>query len=156
MNLEQLKTQVIEPVLHHLDLHSKAAVNLLLGVCAVESDSGEYLVQLNSGPAKGIFQMEPATRKDIDNNFLKYRPVLRGLVRDYAVSGLNLDDQLVFNLAYAVAMARVHFYRVPDALPDHDDLIGLAGYWKKHYNTVLGAGTVDHFIDKFPAKVAYV
>lgn len=155
MNLDHLKTKVIEPVLTHLGYNSKSAVNLVLGTICAESNA-EHLIQLNNGPAKGICQMEPSTRADIYNHFLKYKPVLKGLVTDYIIDGINLDDQMVFNLAYAVAMCRVHYIRVSEALPAHDDVYALARYWKKYYNTELGAGSIDHFVDCFPAQVGYV
>ena len=51
------------------------------------------------------------------------------------------------NDLYACAMCRIHYQRVREPLPDADDLEGQAAYWKAHYNTPLGAGTVEHFIE---------
>lgn len=47
---------------------SSSAVNLLLGTAAQESAFGTYLRQIGGGPARGVFQMAPATAKDIWEN----------------------------------------------------------------------------------------
>jgi hypothetical protein len=39
--------------------------------------------------------------------------------------------------------------RVPTPLPDATDVPALAAYWKKHYNTHLGSGTVVKAIKKY-------
>ena len=46
-------------------------------------------------------------------------------------------------------MARIHYLRVPEALPAADDVVGLAAYWKRYYNTELGAGTVEKFVESY-------
>ena len=53
-------------------------VNLLVGTACVESNCGEYIKQIN-GPACGIFQIEPNTAKDIQENYIKYKPDLKYL-----------------------------------------------------------------------------
>ena len=58
---EHLVKYVIEPVLKTLDLYSEDAVNLVLGTACVESECGRWLHQLGTGPALGIYQMEPDT-----------------------------------------------------------------------------------------------
>lgn len=55
------------------------------------------------------------------------------------------EKELITNLAYATAMARVFYRRVKEALPAADDLDGMGRYWKKYYNTPLGRGTVEEF-----------
>jgi hypothetical protein len=47
----------------------------------------------------------------------------------------------------------VRYIRAPAPLPGQDDLQGLANYWKQHYNTPLGAGTPEEFLDKWPQYV---
>ena len=143
-----LLNEVIIPVLKHLDMDSDVARYLLLGTIAQESHMGRYLVQLDDGPALGIVQMEPATHDDIWQNFLAYRPWLAKKLTKLLCPQLSKTEQLKWNLMYAVAMARVQYYRVPDALPKLS-LIDLTHYWKKHYNTVLGKGTVDEFHKNF-------
>ena len=152
IDIDQFRTMVVRPVLHYLSMHSNAAENLLIGTALQESRL-HYLHQLGGGPAIGVFQMEPATHDDIFENYLEYKAVLRG-----KVYGLQIPQSrplngnaahMAGNLYYAAAMARVHYYRVPRALPGPDDVHGLAAYWKRWYNTPLGAGTVEEAIPHF-------
>lgn len=152
MDRKQL-SELIETVLTGLGLYSQAAMVLLLGTAAQESRLGTYIKQVGNGPALGIFQMEPATEQDIWRNYLDYHPELAEKIK--AVTGVRgPGGQLYFNLAYQVAMARVHYLRVSAPLPPADDLPALARYWKKYYNTALGAGTVEEFKRNYLAMVA--
>ena len=129
MNKEQLKN-LIERVLKQLDLYSEDSVNLLLGTAAQESHLGEYIRQLGNGPALGIFQMEPATFRDIMANYLKLK-----------------SEYLEFNLVVAIAFARLHYLRVNEKIPNTID--GYARYWKVYYNTCKGNGTKQEFIENY-------
>lgn len=148
LNEEQLVELVIEPVLKHLGLDSPAATELVLNTAKAESEI-EYLRQLGGGPALGIYQMEPATHDDLWENFLRF-PRWKDLARRVQSLAINKgtpdSQQLIGNLYYATAMCRVHYYRVPDALPAAGDLAAQAAYWKRHYNTHLGRGTEEHFL----------
>jgi hypothetical protein len=146
-----LRVHVIEATLRPLGLWSPAAEDLLLGTAAVESRCGQFLVQHGGGPALGIFQMEPETHDDIWQNWLRYRT---HHLDDLTMAGIRSGDPMVWpsadhlvtDLAYATAMARFHYRRVPEALPNAGDVPALARYWKQHYNTPLGAGTEAKFI----------
>lgn len=153
----QLREEIIRPALEYLDPiipYSMAGENLLMGTCAQESKLGTYVKQLGGGPALGIFQMEPATLKDINDNYLQYRIPLRTSVEMLLVPMQTNEQNLVSNLAYATAMSRIHYFRVPDPIPMHDDIEGLANYWKCHYNTKCGKGTVAEFMHNYQRYVA--
>ena len=161
INLEQLREYIVIPTLSNLGMYSKAAEQLVMGTITQESD-GTFLKQIGGGPALGIIQMEPATHKDIWLNFLKYTDCLGGDIRelisaeaDEAFDSRGYPDELelISNLKYAVAMCRVHYWRKPQSLPDANDINGLAEYWKEHYNTFKGAGTVAQFVKNFPAEL---
>jgi len=103
----QLRHEIIRPVLKHLDPvipYSMAGESLLMGTCAVESRMGQAIVQYEGGPAKGIWQMEPATETDIHLNFLSFREELRDLVASLqlSVSGIAVtgSPELTGNLYY--------------------------------------------------------
>lgn len=154
INAGQLRTLIIEPVLIQLDLFSPVAVNLLLGTAAQESHMGTYIKQIGKGPALGIYQMEPATYKDIWDNFLKYKPTLEERVSQFAIMQPD-HDEMVGNMYFATAMARVHYWRVRERLPANpNDVAALARYWKRYYNTPLGAGTESEFIANYKKYVA--
>lgn len=128
--------------------YSLAAVQLLLGTAAQESRFGTYLKQIR-GPALGVFQMEPDTEQDIWIHFLAYRPHMKEMM--IKITGVKRPDpdHLRGNLLYQIAMARLHYYRVPWPLPLENDVPGMAAYWKKYYNTLLGRGTEAEFIENY-------
>lgn len=154
----QLRQLVVRPVLEHLEMHSAAAEELLLGTAAQESRL-RYLHQLGAGPALGIYQVEPATHRDLYENYLRYHDELRKELRRLAGSwGRRIEfaademwiampdhKTMIGNLFYATAVARLIYRRRPEPLPAAGDLAGLAAYWKQHYNTPQGAGTVEEF-----------
>lgn len=157
LDVDQFRALVVLPTLHHLGLHSLAAENLLLGTAAQESRF-EFLHQVGGGPARGLYQCEPATHRDVHDNFLAYKPDLYRRVMELASpraeTAAGFDDELITNLAYATAIARVHYLRVPKPLPEPWDVSGLAAYWKQHYNTPLGHGTVEQFEASYHRLVA--
>ena len=142
---------IIEPVLCHLDdeiAFSQAAAKLLLGTALKESQQLRHRRQIGGGPALSYFQMEPNTHNDIWTNFLDFRPDLKNKITELLSSpNANKIYELEFNDNYAAGMARVHYFRVPQALPGVNNIQGMATYWKQHYNTPLGAGTVQEYID---------
>lgn len=140
---EHLRTYIIKPTLTLLDMDSESAERLLLGTIAVESSMGLYLHQ-QKGPALGIYQIEPATLRDVYENFLGFRPDLHKKMR-YIKSGMSNEDNLIGNLYYATAIARLIYKRVKEPFPEPCDIDGLANYWKTYYNTEKGKGTVEHF-----------
>lgn len=143
----KLKDVYIEPILKRIKMYSPQAVALLLGTAAVESDMGKYVKQIE-GPALGIFQMEPATYRDICNNVLpRYWDHLKDCIIPKTSKFLQYDLQL------AIIMCRLHYVRFPEPLPDVRDINGQAELWKLRYNTPLGKGTIDKYIDKFKQYV---
>lgn len=152
INTRQLRDLVIVPTLQIMRMHSEAAVNLLLGTCAQESAMGEYIAQIN-GPALGIFQMEPATFRDIWQNYIAYNDDIEAMVRQDFRGRPNNPSQLVSDLRCATVMTRLHYRRRPEPLPKADDVWGLGAYWKQHYNTENGRGTVEEFVRNFERYV---
>lgn len=141
---KELMNGVIKPALLGVGLYSEAAMQLLAGTAAIESQFGTYLRQYG-GPALGIWQMEPDTHKDIYKNFLNYRPKFKAMITslcnipDYG-DQTPPDALLLQNLFYACIMARVKYMRVKDDLPAFGDIAAQANYWKTYYNTQSGKG----------------
>lgn len=150
IQVNQLVEYIITPALLSITsnvLYSKAAVSLLIGTSANESMLGKYVHQIN-GPALGIYQIEPNTHKDVWNNYINFRPDLSKVLFDLyprIEKGID-DDLLIYDHRYSTIIARIIYYRVPEALPDNGDIIGQAKYWKKYYNTNLGSGTESGYI----------
>jgi hypothetical protein len=119
--------------------HSEEAIELLLGTAAVESDFGTYLRQVN-GPARGVFQVEPATFKDIATRRR------RQFCEEWTWVTLN-PAAVEWDLQSAIVFARLKYYDDPDPIPV--DLESQARYWKRVYNTEDGAGTVEKYLKKY-------
>ncbi len=146
---QEFLTNVIRPVLTEIGLHSPAAEQLLLGTAIQESDL-VHRRQLGGGPGRGYYQMEPNTHNDIWENYLRYRgqhaaKIMALLPRPDADKIAELEN----NDRYATGMARIHYLRVPASLPQENDIQAMANYWKQYYNTPLGAGTPEQFVEKW-------
>jgi len=155
INADQLREYVIKPVLIEYELHSDDAEELIIGTSAVESNCGEYLHQIG-GSAIGIYQMEPNTHFDIWNNFLQYKKDLKKkILREFGENDERPGAiKMLYDLRYATLMCRLHYLRVKEALPPCNDVLKIAKYWKKYYNTELGKGTVDKFCFKYDLYIA--
>jgi hypothetical protein len=53
---------------------------------------------------------------------------------------------MTHDLRLATLVARLRFRVVRAPLPDAGDVHGQALYWKRYYNTYLGAGTVAEYL----------
>jgi hypothetical protein len=153
INIDQFRNLIVRPTLEYMGLHSPAAEELLMGTAAQESGF-VHIHQLGQGPALGLFQMEPATHDDIWNNYLRYQHDLAGKARDLVgAAHRDMDavkaEAMIGNLDYACAMCRIHYRRVKAALPGANDIDALGSYWKQHYNTTQGRGTVDEFVNNY-------
>jgi hypothetical protein len=143
----QFRAEVVRRALQALDPavpYSLSAENLILGTALQESRL-HFLRQLGSGPARGLFQMEPATHDDLRNWVRQAKPAINGRLEMLTSAAPAALEQLMTNLLYAAAMCRIKYYRSPHSLPAADDIDGLGRFWKSVYNTPLGAGTSEEF-----------
>lgn len=147
LNLSQLREDIIQPSLQMLRIYSVNAEELLVGICAHESKGGTYVKQL-SGPALGLYQMEPFTHDSIWNQFINANTGLsRSLLTFLRANNKPAPNEMVYNLFYATMMARIFFMRFKETIPD--SIEGQAAYWKKYYNTVKGKGTVEDYLKDY-------
>ncbi len=153
-------TEVMRWGLDRLGLYSRAAERLLLGTAMQESRL-TYLFQKPRGPAIGLFQMEPPTiqdtlmrvlekpqakKLDLKNKFEALcGPV--SLIQEFQIDDLRC--RLAGDVTLQVALARIKYWGVPEALPAENDILGMARYWKAHWNTHLGAGTEIEFMENY-------
>ena len=149
LNVNQLRELIIKPALTDLLMYSEDASELLVFTCAVESNGGTYLKQIN-GPALGIYQMEPATYNDIWQNYLKHKSnLMLIMMNNFDIIRMPDEKRLVHDLRYATAMARIHYARVKEPLPSHDDTKAVYEYYKKYYNTNSGKANLDGCYAKY-------
>jgi hypothetical protein len=150
MNSQQLLDYIIKPTLEYMEgnYNSKNAQMLLLATAAIESKCGYYIKQIN-GPALGIWQMEPATYDDIiDNcdaineNNIKYYNKIHNL---WGFDNYGVVHALISHPMYACAMARLKYSMNTAPLPVYNDMHEIYEYYKRIYNTPLGASTFEKF-----------
>lgn len=150
MNIEQFRVFVVQPVLKRLDMGGLDAEELMIATAVQESGGLKYIRQLGGGPALSFFQIEPATEKDVIDNYVKYRPDLLNLIETLRFSwSKGTEHELLTNMAYATAIARLCYRRQREPLPDKNDVMGMGKYWKRYYNTLHGKGTVNEFIHNY-------
>jgi len=155
--LKHVKSEIrwlIVDVCQQLTGHSHDnEVCLMLGTAAAESGL-VFRKQFNDGPARGLWQMEPATGRDVFIHFLAFKHELRARLVEMwfeihsSIQSIPYIEDIEHHLEcyddFACAMARIHYLRDPDPIPD--TLQGQAEYWKRVYNTPTGAGTVEHYL----------
>jgi len=119
-----------------------AAVRLLLGTAAAESEFGHYLRQI-TGPARGVFQVEPATAEWLEQtsrgDFVYWLQKFRG--------NESIPWALQYRLDYSIACCRMRYLKVVAPIPA--GRTEQAQYWKQHYNTFAGKGTLEGYLRKY-------
>lgn len=140
--------------------YSFEARDLIMMTVMHESAGLRYDRQMNGGPALGFINMEGRTHEDIFDNYLRYRPNLYNFVISkvpsyecYIKDGLLIPnpEYLVKSHKYAILMARMHYYRVPESIPKYSSphyLVDLANYCKDHYNGP-GKATPSKYLDDY-------
>lgn len=149
MNKHQLKVHIINPVLKDMKAYSREASDLVWGTMCVESELYHIRQKgcFKGHGAYGFIQMELATARDIMENYIKYRQNLLTLYKKYHNNHLTLEENLMGNIQFQVFMCRVHYLRVPASIPS--ELKGQAKYWKSFYNTHIGGGEIEDYLDKW-------
>jgi len=149
LNINQFRDLIVKSSLSDLLLYSQEAEELMVFTCAVESRGGTYLHQV-SGPALGIYQMEPMTYNDIWHNFiLMDNKLALRLCNNFDVNRMPPESRLIYDLRFATAMTRIFYLRVQAALPAFNDINAIWDYYKKYYNTPKGAAQKDESIKKY-------
>lgn len=159
LEIEHVRSYVVTPALHRIELWSAAAENLVLGTFMQESEL-RALKQYGAGPALGLPQMEPATHLSL---WVHSIPGIKGMAEKLKAllapvdhEGLPLPNQLAltYNLHYAAAMCRVRYYIVKERLPLQNDPMAMAVYWLRYYNAG-GKGTIAAALPDFQRACQY-
>lgn len=119
-------------------------VMLLVGTCAVETDMCTFPDRHPNKLGVGGTQFDMIGFKDtIQRTRLHNRDAF---YYEYGkpISKLKLKD-LAEDIDLAMALTRLKYILVPSKIPH--TMTGLARYWKKHYNTDAGKGTVEKFLE---------
>lgn len=152
-NITQFREEILVPALSQLQLYSKDAEELLVFTCAAESNGGTYIRQIK-GPALGIFQCEPATHEDLWRNFiLRKNQYVSILSLNFNIARIPEPSTLIYDLKYAAAICRLHYFRFKEPLPNKDDIDAIWEYYKKYYNTEKGKATKSKSISAYKSFI---
>lgn len=149
INKDHLRT-VIEISLRELGENYAAenAVELLMMTAAHETLLGYYLYQddgdreIEYHLALGIYGMEKRTHDDVQRVVIANNSKFDFMPFDNA-------RRLIFDLKYAAQMCRIHFTRYTDPIPNKDDVLGLASYYKEFWNTKAGKAKISDVVHNY-------
>lgn len=144
--------QLINSVLCGIKMYSNEAELIVYETGKVESQY-KYISQLGNGHARSFWQIEPSTGVDNIDSWLIFRdhrlkdicsvcflePNFVANIRES-----DMDWLLRTNLAFAICMCRIKYWRVDAPIPK--TLEGRALYWKDFYNAD-GKGTVKRYME---------
>lgn len=145
INVTDFRKYVVMPALATLEQYAaipvtKTAADLLMATAAIESGLGLELVQEAGGPALGVFMIEPPSLHDLLNLLKPSHKAALAILSTQE----SPDVQVITNLKYAAAICRLFYWRDPNVLPP-DTVSGLWAYYKRIWNTNLGAATFQSF-----------
>jgi hypothetical protein len=133
INKTHLINYVIKPTLQKMSMYSKEAEQLLLVTAAIESVCGTYLHQIR-GPALGIYQMEPETYHDVWNSVLHFSPKkTRRIKLIYPVDEIPHQYELMGNINYATAIARIYYSRFAEPIPKCGSMKKIVDYYYRYW-----------------------
>lgn len=116
---------------------------LLIETCGAETNFGTFEDKtINAG--MGLTQIDKLPFYDIKDRTKKHNK--EKLKRAF---GINIDlvewEHLRYNPLLSLIFTRLKYKLIPDEIPEN--LEGRAKYWKVFYNTILGKGTEEHYLD---------
>lgn len=127
------------------NFQSLDAVELLMMTSAQESLCGHYLYQDDGDPkierylAFGIYEMEP----------IGYKQAIHYLSIHYPMYRIPPRKQIIWDLKAATILARAYYASWPEKLPNSSNVLAMAMYYKKYWNTAAGSATIDSTIENY-------
>lgn len=152
IDVNQLKNFVVMPALTALGMNSPAAVNLILGTAAQETNMGSFIVQQGIGDkgGLGIYQMEQRTYNDIWDNFINNNIAIKAKIKLYlGYEGRPLATRMISDFALSTIMCRLFYYIISKPLPDANNIQELGKFYKTYFNTDMGKATVEQFVENY-------
>ncbi|OCL85754.1 hypothetical protein AAX26_01821 [Aliarcobacter thereius] len=119
------------------------AVEMILETAVVETGLGRIEDKTPKSAGLGITQFDKIPFEDI-----RYRS---RKLREKILKELKVDIELVeweelkYNAFLSLIFTRLHYWLKGDPIPKTMD--ERAAYWKLHYNTKFGKGTVEHYLE---------
>ncbi|MBO4334511.1 MAG: hypothetical protein J5846_01575 [Desulfovibrio sp.] len=134
-------------VADYLGVHRENAGRFLLEIAAAESDFGYYVRQVK-GPAQSVWQIEPATARDLHERLPKRQPELYRKILALRDPALSEEENIVTNLDYGAAFCLGVLTLKGLDFSKLSCLELRAQAWKQKYNTYLGKGTFEGYCQK--------
>ena len=163
--------KLIKKVLKKFNLYSEDAAELVLMTLIHESMDFKYRRQLKTATKVysdesdfggfGFGQIELNTHSSLYEHQLRYKESrLIEIINYFNLSSdkvsidyiddkeyLNNKTLLQYNDEYNILFVRLRYLPFAEKIPS--DLIGKAKYWKKYYNTLLGKGEINDFVNNY-------
>lgn len=119
------------------------ATMLMLETAAQETRCGTYKDPTPYGAGAGVFQCDLIAFQDIQQRcpVSAYRKVSDAFGIDIKKAK---HEQLLYSPLLGAIFCRLHYLLRNEPIPQ--DEVGRAEYWKKHYNTRAGKGTVQEYL----------
>ena len=122
---------------------NNSAVNMIIETAVVETGLGRIEDKTPTGAGLGITQFDKIPFDDIRDRSWKLREkILKDLKVDIS---LVKWEELKYNPFLSLLFTRLHYWLKGDPIPK--TIEERAAYWKLHYNTKLGKGTVEHYLE---------
>lgn len=155
LNPKQIKYLIVKPVLTAIGLGGVSAINLITGTALAESKLAA-IRQITStsvltGTARGLWQIEPITAKDMMDRILPRNKNRKHIVETY-MSQQPLNDQLVSNLALGAIICRLKYLSSPKPMVKNDAAL-MSEYHKFIYNTSIGKADSDVNVVHFQTAI---
>lgn len=143
---------VTEQAIDAVTFGDENTATFLKRVALAESKFGTHENTFKQKGSSGIFQVEKDTaykevmrrldpKSDVGANFRRYNEKLKD---SYGIDLTKMSYEDLEKPIIGAAFARAYFLKIDDPIPE--DLKGQAEYWKDHYNTIEGDGTVARFV----------
>jgi len=161
--VKQIRDYIVRPTLNYLNLPGGiVAEKLIMGTAAQESKF-TYIKQIK-GPALGLWQIEPFTLWDIlesvserllialdETSLYRLSNVvyIRKDISDNQHRFISIEAEVPGNLFLACALCRIFYYLKPFPMAKVWNVSWAATIWKKYYNTHLGKGKPEEFIENY-------
>ena len=142
INRNQLD-DIVEAVCNCLGYGVNGNANVLLIETAGAETNKGTLKDESLGAGMGLTQFDKMPFQDVKDR-------VRTSDKFKILSDFDIDLDLVewedlrYNPLLALLFTRLKYKKIPDEIPKSMPLRAM--YWKKHYNTEAGKGTVEHYI----------
>lgn len=122
------------------------AHKLILGTISQETHMGTYKDSSPWKGGRGLCQFDKIAFEDVKARCRKKDRELIEMHFGINIKKINFD-MLEYNPLISIIFCRLKYKMIPKEIPT--SLIDQAKYWKKYYNTNLGKGEIQNYINNY-------